>query len=186
MPLNLSNLCLSVLLPPAVTDSQENSVFLRFDRPMRPIIVGFSGSGSIKGLFPVISTNRKMSSNSETSVNNTQRNQRCSFKPFFFFVLRRIDVFFSVSPFATNQYPGILPRKRFPLPGIIYKMKKFGDVLTLKLEQQFNNRYFNTAVGVAKPDQDIVFMSIPYCIGSSDFIKANVFLFHPLSSLFIP
>lgn len=65
-------------------------------------------------------------------------------------------------------------------------MKKFGDVLTLKLEQQFNNRYFNTAVGVAKPDQDIVFMSIPYCIGSSDFIKANVFLFHPLSSLFIP
>lgn len=186
MPLNLSNLCLSVLLPPAVTDSQESCVFLHFDRPIRCIIAGFSGSGSIKGLFPVISTNRKMSSISEMSVNNTQQNQRCSFKPFFFFVLRRIDSFFSVSWFGTNQYPGILSRKWFQLPGIIYKMKNFGDVLTLKFEQQFNNRYFNTAVGGAKPGQDTVFVSIPYCIGRSDFIKAIVFLFHPLSSLFIP
>lgn len=62
-------------------------------------------------------------------------------------------------------------------------MKNLGDVMTLKLEQQFNNRYFNSS---GKPGQDIVFTSIPYCIGSSDFIKASVFLFHPLSSLFIP
>lgn len=39
-------------------------------------------------------------------------------------------------------------------------MKKFGDVVTLKHEQQFNNIYFNTAVGGAKPGHDIVFIFI--------------------------
>lgn len=62
----------------------------------------------------------------------------------------------------------------------------FGDVLTVKLEQQFNNCSLISAADEASPSQDVCCFSAPDRMDWSDFIMAVVFLFHPLSSLFIP
>lgn len=62
----------------------------------------------------------------------------------------------------------------------------FGDVLTVKLGQQFNNCCFISAADEASPSRDACCVSAPDRMDWSDSILAVVFLFHPLSSLFIP
>lgn len=66
------------------------------------------------------------------------------------------------------------------------EIRNYGEVVTLKLEHQFNNCYVSTAVGGAKPSQDMCSFSRPDRRDWSDFVLVIVLIFHPLSSLFIP